>query len=390
MTAVPAVAMVRLGPSRPSRPLLVLGPSLGTTATTLWDAAAARLADDFDVVGWDLPGHGASEPPKDGFTLAEVARGVLAAVQEVLADRGEPGGTFAYAGDSVGGAVGLQLLLDAPGRVTAATLLCTGAKIGTAASWAERAATVRAGGTEALVEASAGRWFGPGFIEREPATAQRLLDRLAGVDDEGYVRVCEALGEFDVRDRLGEVGPPVLAVAGATDPTTPPDSLRLIAEGVPDGRLVVLDGVSHLAPAEAPDTVARLITAHPEPRTVDGVHAAGMAVRRAVLGDGHVDRASAAVTDLTRDFQDLITRYAWGSVWTRPGLDRRSRSMITLTALVALGHDDELALHLRAARRNGLTDAEIAEVLLQAAIYCGVPAANTAFRIAQRVLAEED
>lgn len=387
---VPAVATVRLGPSRPDFPLLVLGPSLGTTATALWDAAAARLAGEFDVVGWDLPGHGVTEPPKDGYTIGELARGVLAAVEEVLAGRGEPGGAFAYAGDSVGGAVGLQLLLDAPGRVTAATLLCTGAKIGTAESWAERTATVRAGGTEALVEASAGRWFGPGFVQREPATAQRLLGGLAEVDDEGYVRVCEALGEFDVRARLGEVGAPVLAVAGATDPATPPDALRLVADGVPDGRLVVLDGVSHLAPAEAPDAVARLIAAHPAPSTVDGVQAAGAAVRRAVLGDAHVDRATAAVTDLTRDFQDLLTRYAWGSVWTRPGLDRRSRSMITLTALVALGHEEELALHLRAARRNGLTDAEIAEVLLQTAVYCGVPAANTAFRIAQRVLAEEE
>ena len=115
----------------------------------------------------------------------------------------------------------------------------------------------------------------------------------------------------------------------------------------------------------------------------------GMKVRREVLGDAHVDRATANATDLTRDFQELITEYAWGTIWTRPGLDRRSRSMVTLTALVALGHDEELALHLRAAITNGLTVDEIKEVLMQTAIYCGVPAANTAFRIAQRVLEEE-
>ena len=114
----------------------------------------------------------------------------------------------------------------------------------------------------------------------------------------------------------------------------------------------------------------------------------GMRVRREVLGDAHVDRA--APTEFTRDFQDLITRYAWGEIWTRPGLDRRSRSIVTLTALVARGHHDELAMHLRAARRNGLTIEEIGEVLLQTAIYLGVPDANTAFRIAQQVLAEED
>jgi 4-carboxymuconolactone decarboxylase len=112
----------------------------------------------------------------------------------------------------------------------------------------------------------------------------------------------------------------------------------------------------------------------------------GMKVRREVLGDEHVDRATASATDFTRELQDLITRYAWGEVWTRPGLDRKTRSCITLTALVAQGHFEELELHVRAARRNGLTPDEIKEVLLQCAIYCGVPAANHAFAVAQRVL----
>ena len=110
-------------------------------------------------------------------------------------------------------------------------------------------------------------------------------------------------------------------------------------------------------------------------------HDEGMRVRREVLGDEHVDRAIASTTELTRDFQDLITRYAWGEIWTRPGLDLRTRSCITLTALVARGQFDELALHIRAARRNGLTADEIKEVLLQCAIYCGVPAANSAFHV---------
>jgi 4-carboxymuconolactone decarboxylase len=115
----------------------------------------------------------------------------------------------------------------------------------------------------------------------------------------------------------------------------------------------------------------------------------GMRTRREVLGDEHVDAAVAGTTPFTADFQDLITRYAWGEIWSRPGLDRRMRSAITLTALTALGHHHELAMHVRAARRNGLTPEEIEEVLLQSAIYCGVPAANRAFAIAQEVLAEE-
>jgi 4-carboxymuconolactone decarboxylase len=120
----------------------------------------------------------------------------------------------------------------------------------------------------------------------------------------------------------------------------------------------------------------------------EGQRERGMEIRRQVLGDEHVDRAVAATTPFNADFQDLITRYAWGEIWARPGLDRATRSAITLGLLVALGRNDELALHVRAARRNGLSDEQIAEVLLHCAVYCGVPAANAAFAVAQRELAE--
>jgi 4-carboxymuconolactone decarboxylase len=122
----------------------------------------------------------------------------------------------------------------------------------------------------------------------------------------------------------------------------------------------------------------------------ESTHQRGMKVRREVLGDEHVDAATERTTEFTADFQDFITRYAWGEIWARPGLDRRTRSCITLTALVALGKLDELEMHVRAALRNGLTQDEIKEVLLQSAIYCGVPAANSAFAVAQRVLSEGD
>ncbi len=383
------------------KPLLVLGPSLGTSASTLWSACAGHLADRFHVVAWDLPGHGSTHEAAPGdFDMADLAAGVLVVVDAVQAERGETAGPFAYAGDSVGGAVGLQLLLDTPERVRAAVLLCTSAGFAAFPGYVERARTVRASGTAAVVELSAQRWFGRGFLDHHPEQGSALLHGLQAVDDEGYAQTCEAIARFDVRDRLAEITQPVLAVAGSDDVATPPVQLEEIATGVRNGRLVVLDGVGHLAPAEEPSVVAKLLAQHldvtpaaPVPAPTadasgDTLLAAGMRVRREVLGDAHVDRATAAVTDLTREFQELITRYAWGTIWTRPGLDRRSRSMITLTALIARGHHDELALHLRAARRNGLTDAEIGEVLLQSAIYCGVPDANTAFRIAQQVLAE--
>ncbi len=398
MSAAPVIAAVPLGTGSATgsgRPLLVLGPALGTSAIALWGEAGALLAGEFDVLAWDLPGHGGSPAATEPFTVGELAAGVLSRVDEVLSARGDAGGSFHIAGDSLGGAVALQLLLDQPERVRTATLLCTGAKILTAESWSERAELVRVSGTGPLVESAIGRWFGPGFADRRPDAVDGLLQALTDADPSSYVWACLALAGYDLRQRLAEIDRPVLAVAGTHDISTPAPTLQEVVDGVSNGRLVVLDGVGHLAPAEAPADVARLITQHagspdPDPQTTEGVRAAGLAVRRAVLGAAYVDQATAGTTDFTRDFQDLITQFAWGTIWTRPGLDRRSRSMITITALVAGGHHEELALHIRAARTNGLTDEEIKETLLQSAIYCSVPAANTAFRVAQRVLAELD
>jgi 3-oxoadipate enol-lactonase/4-carboxymuconolactone decarboxylase len=363
-----------------SGPTLLLGPSLGTTSATLWSAAAAMLADRFHLLAWDLPGHGDS-PPAGEFTVEELATALLDAVD----------GPFGYAGVSLGGAAGLQLLLDAPERVVAATLLSTGARIGEPAGWPARAERVRREGLAWLVAETSARWFAP--ANRNGAAAQALLDDLGRVDPESYAAACDALGRFDVRARLAEITSPVLAVAGAHDPVTTPAALREIAGGVRRGRLAVLDDAGHQSPAEAPAEVARLIreSAYAAPDgTSSAEHTAGMRVRREVLGDAYVDRASASADEFTTEFQQLITRYAWGDIWTRPGLDRRTRSFITLTALVAGGHHEELALHLRGALRNGVTRDEIKELLLQTAIYCGVPSANTAFRIAQQVLAEDE
>jgi 3-oxoadipate enol-lactonase/4-carboxymuconolactone decarboxylase len=233
----------------PGRPLLLVGPSLGTTAETLWRRCAEQLQGRFHVVGWDLPGHGVSDPPAAAFEIADLARQLLGLVD----------GPFYYAGDSVGGAVGLQLLLDAPDRVTRAVLICTGAKIGDAGDWRKRATTVRASGTAVMLEGSAKRWFAPGFLERRPSVASALLHALHGTDREGYALTCEALAAFDVRDRLGEISVPVLAIAGFHDAPTPPATVAEIAAGVRHGRLVVLHDVAHLAPAEDPASVAALI-----------------------------------------------------------------------------------------------------------------------------------
>ena len=217
---VPTITAVRLtgAANRAELPLLVLGPSIGTTASTLWTECAAGLTDAFDVVAWDLPGHGYNHTvPDESFTMSELAQGVLNVLEEILEQRDQFGGSFAYAGDSVGGCVGLQLLLDHPGRVSAAVLLCTGAKIGEAAMWAGRIGQVSLSGTSVMVAGSAERWFGPGFLDRSPDAGSALLHSLQDTDDQGYIQVCQALAEFDVRDQLGKIDVPVLAVAGSAD-----------------------------------------------------------------------------------------------------------------------------------------------------------------------------
>jgi 3-oxoadipate enol-lactonase/4-carboxymuconolactone decarboxylase len=359
---------------------MLVGPAMGTTVTTIWGEVAGLLGGRFRVLGWDLPGHGAS-PPATGFSIAELAAGVLAAVG--------PDVVFDYAGVSAGGVVGQQLLLDAPDRLRTAVLLCTGAKIGDRAGWLERAAGIRATGTAVMVDALPERWFTEDFLASRPELIQQICADVENADDASYVALCEALGEFDVRARLAEVTTPVLCIAGEVDPGTTVPMLRHLADGVQHGRLVVLPGVSHLAPAQAAADVARLIEEHtltvpPASPTDAHTRAVGMRIRREVLGDDYVSGIAHSAQGAA--IQDLIARHAWGDVWARPGLDRKTRSTIAIVALVSRAHHEELALHLQGAKRNGLTDEEIAEILLQCAIYCGVPEANSAFRVARKAL----
>ncbi|MCK9794487.1 alpha/beta fold hydrolase [Isoptericola sp. 4D.3] len=259
----PALGAVAFAVRDASRPLLVLGPSLGTSADAVWHDVLPLLDDVLDVLGWDLPGHGSSPavPPGslDALTVADLAAQVLVLVDRAQAERGDPGAPFWYAGVSVGAAVGQQLLLDAPDRVRGAVLCCTAARFGEPGPWLERGALVAAAGTPTQVTAAAGRWFAPGFLERAPDVGTRLLASLQSADRFGYAAVCGALSRFDVRDRLAEIAAPVVAVAGAEDPATTPGDVAEVADGVRDGRLVVIHGAAHLAPAEWPGRTATLV-----------------------------------------------------------------------------------------------------------------------------------
>ncbi|MFF3379022.1 4-carboxymuconolactone decarboxylase [Streptomyces sp. NPDC002680] len=407
-------------------PVLILGPSLGTT-WHMWDRQVPELVKQWRVFRFDLPGHGGA-PAHPAGSVTDLATRLLATLDAVGVQR------FGYAGCALGGAIGAELALRHPERLASLALIAASPRFGTADEFRQRGVIVRTNGLDPIARTSPERWFTSGFAAAQPAITEWAVQMVRTTDPGCYIAACESLASFDVRGELGRVGVPTLVLVGSDDQVTGPAEARTLVAGIPDARLAVVPGASHLVPVEQPAAVTDLLVRHfstawqpaydnPTGQTAisaaplkpvltaaqpitpiaeiapaaaqSGGHSrpdqydAGMKVRREVLGDAHVDRALAQADEFSGDFQEFITRYAWGEIWNRPGLDRRSRSCVTLTALVAGGHLDELAFHTRAALRNGLTPVEIKEVLLQAAVYCGVPAANSAFKVAQQVIREE-
>jgi pimeloyl-ACP methyl ester carboxylesterase len=251
---MPELTFTRLAGSAGSARLLVVGPSLGTSVEALWDGAAALLGDHAEVVGWDLPGHGRSVPATTPLTVAGLADAVRRRAAEQAAGR-----PASYAGASTGGAVALQLALD-PGVLGHVTCIAAAASIGEPGMWHERAALVRSAGTPVMVAPSALRWFAPGFVEREPAVAARLLVSLSDADRESYALACEALAGFDLRPRLAEVRAPLVVASGEYDVVVPVEVARETAEAA-GAAFEVLPGCGHLPPVENPAAVVALLRA---------------------------------------------------------------------------------------------------------------------------------
>jgi 3-oxoadipate enol-lactonase/4-carboxymuconolactone decarboxylase len=337
------------------------------------------LAEQFRVVQLDTRGHGDSPPAPAGAPceIADLGQDVLDTLDQLGIGRAHVSGV------SLGGMVALWLAAHHPERVARLALVCTSAYLPPAENWRARAAAVRADGMAAVADVPAKTWITAALAGRDPDLLGRLQTMLAAVDAESYAQCCEAIARMDQRADLGRVAAPTLAVAGADDPATPPQMLRELAEAIPGARCEVLEPASHIATVEAPAALVAALRAH---LRAGATISAGYATRRAVLGDEHVDRSIAGTTPFTARFQEFITRYAWGDVWSRPELGRRERSIATLAALVALGAEHEIAMHVRAALRNGLTEDEIGEVLLHTALYAGLPRANRAFAIARDTL----
>ncbi len=365
-------------------PVLMLCNSLGTTLD-MWAPQMPAFLAHFRVLRYDTRGHGQSEVTPGEYSIAQLGADAVALLDHLQLER------VAFCGLSMGGMTGMWLGVNRPERVSRLVLCNTGAKIGDAALWKTRIDAVRSGGMAAVTPAVIDRWFTARFQRLAPRDVEQVRAMLLATSVDGYAANSAAVRDMDQRADLARIDTPTLVVAGTYDGSTPPELGRDVAQSIPGARYVELDA-AHLSNWEQSGAFTAAVLSF----LLDGGlnqrarFEAGLAVRRPVLGAEYVDRSLANRSAVNAEFQDLITRYCWGEIWTRPGLPRHTRSLLTIAMTLAINRTDELRLHMRAARNNGVTRDEIKEVLLHAAIYCGVPAANAAFHIAREVFAELD
>jgi 3-oxoadipate enol-lactonase/4-carboxymuconolactone decarboxylase len=368
---------VRIDGAPGGEPLVMLH-SLGTTAS-VWDAQAEALAGSFRIIRPDMRGHGLTTSTPGPYSMAQLAADV-AGVMDALGI-----GAAHVAGISIGGMIAQALAAADPSRVKSLMLVDTAMAIPPAESWISRAATVRAEGIALIADAVMARWVTPDFMNAPEAAGLRAM--LLRTPAEGYAAAAEAIATADLTTGTSTLTLPTLIVVGDQDAATPVASAQALHAVIAGSSLTIIDGGAHIPTVEKPAEITAAIRAFLSPPIAD-YYEAGMVVRRQVLGEDHVARATEKITDLDRDFQAFITRTAWGGVWTRPGLDRRTRSLLTIAMMACLGHEEELKLHLRASKNTGATPADIAEALMQVAVYGGVPAANAAFRVAKESFGE--
>ena len=355
------------------RPVLMLSHSLGQDHG-MWDAQAADLSAHFRVLRYDIRGHGASGVVPGDYRIEQLGADALA-LADALGIEG-----FAFCGLSLGGMIGQWLATHAPDRVTAVVLANTSARAD-ADKMETRRQTVLSAGMAAVADAVMGRFFSARLLADSPPAVAEARRTLLATDPVGYAGCCAAIRDMDQTPALGTIRCPILIISGDLDVSLPwTGHGEVLARGI-SGATVVHLAAAHLSNIEKPRSFTAALQRFLLPAD-EAVHEAGLRMRRLVLGEAHVDRALASTTASTRDFQDLITRYAWGTIWARPGLDVRTRRLLVAAITAALGRWEEFRLHVRAGLPRELEWCDLEEVLLQTAIYAGVPAANTGFQLA--------
>lgn len=361
-------------------PAIIFSNSLGCDHL-MWQPQADALKHGFRVVRYDQRGHGASDVPGGPYTIEQLGGDVIGLADHLGLD------SFHFCGLSMGGITGQWLGIHHGERLGKLILANTSPHFPPPDMWDQRMGAVRDGGMTAISDAVLDRFFSPTLHEAQPATVSDFRNVLEQTNPDGYLGCCGMLREADVYPGLGKISAPTLVISGRHDQSTPPERGEKIAAAIKGAAHVILDA-AHISNVERADDFTRALAGFlgEVPLPNDETFNRGMARRRQVLGDAWVDKSLNNRNGFNGEFQEMITRYAWGDIWTRPGLDETTRRMLVLAICASLSRWEEFDLHLGAAVRAGVPAETIREVLMQTAIYAGVPAANTAFARAKDIV----
>jgi len=361
------------------KPVVMLGHSLGTDHS-LWDRQAEDLLPFFRVLRYDVRGHGASDAKAGDYTIEILANDALALAEKLGVEK------FAWCGLSLGGMIGQWLGANTPEKLTHLVLANTSAKFPAPEVMEGRRKAALSTGMKSFADAAMQRGFLAESLAANPPFVASMRNVLLATDPVGYAGCCAAIRDLDQLSLLGNIRVPTLVIGGDRDISTPWEGHGdVLAARIPGAKAVVFKA-AHLSCLERPRSFSAALLSFFLPASTDE----GMKIRRAVLGDSHVDKAIASTTDFNRAFQDLITKYAWGTIWSRPGLDHRTRRLLVLAMTASLGRWEEFRLHVRTGLEHELELCDLEEVLLQVAIYAGVPAANSGFHAAREEFSLDD
>lgn len=349
-----------------------------------WNAVLEHFDPPGPVVCYDLRGHGESPKIPGPYQLDDFVEDHVGLLAELGFERAN------VVGFSLGGLIAQAIASRRPESVERVAIL--GAIAGRTAD--ERAAVLRrleaveASGPVGTAAQGPGRWFTDDFAASHPDVVSRMMERLASTDRAGYEAAYRVLATNDLAGELHRIIAPALVMTGEGDVGSPPHMAQLMALRIPNAELVIIEGTKHGMLEERPERVARELSRFLRGgrNRIGELRAAGLAMRRGVLGDEYVERAMKNVDQLSAEFQQFITQYCWGEIWTDDRLSRRDHSLLTLAMTAALGKTNELEAHTRGALRNGITPDELAAVLRQITVYCGVPAGVGAARAMRGVL----
>jgi 3-oxoadipate enol-lactonase/4-carboxymuconolactone decarboxylase len=356
--------------------------SLGTDFR-IWDGVADELKPHGSVLCFDKMGHGLSEVSAKDYKIADYASDIISLMDALGIAK------VVLVGLSIGGVIALYMGIHHAGRIEKLVISNSAPKVGTFESWATRISKVKTEGIASIAEGILKVWFSEDFHANRKAELAGYRQMLCNSDPAGYIKACGALQVNDLSADVKAIKPPALFIAGSEDGSVVPATVKEASEKIPGAEFIEIEGVGHIPCAERPDLVARIILEFAGITPALGLYEQGMKTRRSVLGDEHVNLAEANKTAFDSDFQEYITNSAWGAIWSRPGLTKRERSMITIAVLAALKLDHELAMHIKATRNTGATPEDVKEVLMHTGVYAGVPVTNGAMKIAKEIFGKE-